>query len=143
MLFPMKVDYGLRLLIDLAQQPHGVPIPAGASAARQHVPEAFVVQILNTLQKAGLIESRRGPHGGHMLGRPADQITVADVVDTFERRLAPVECIHEPDECTLSSACSQRELWTDIERMLLDLLRRTSIADLVSRQQAMLTRPSA
>ena len=138
MLFPIKVDYGVRLLIDLAQQPEGVPVPASASAARQHVPEAFVAQILNTLQKAGLIESRRGPHGGHMLARPPGSITVAQVVDTFERRLAPMECIHEPGECTLSNACSQRELWTDIERMLLDVLSRTSIADLAARQQAIL-----
>jgi Rrf2 family protein len=138
MLFPIKVDYGLRLLIDLAQQPEGIPVPASAAAARQHVPEAFVAQILNTLQKAGLIESRRGPHGGHMLARPAGSITVAKVVDTFERRLAPMECIQEPGECTLSSACSQRELWSDIERMLLDVLSRTSIADLATRQQAIL-----
>jgi Rrf2 family protein len=143
MLFPIKVDYGVRLLIDLAQQPQGVPIPAGASAARQHVPEAFVVQILNTLQKAGMIESRRGPHGGHMLAKPAGEITVAEVVDTFERRLAPMECIHEPDECTLSNACSQRELWTDIERMLLDVLSRTSIADLARRQQTILAGATA
>jgi Rrf2 family protein len=143
MLFPIKVDYGVRLLIDLAQQPQGVPIPAGSSAARQHVPEAFVVQILNTLQKAGLIESRRGPHGGHMLARPASEITMAEVVDTFERRLAPMECVHEPDECTLSSACSQRELWTDIERMLLDVLSRTSIADLALRQQKILAGATA
>jgi DNA-binding IscR family transcriptional regulator len=49
-----------------------------------------------------------------------------------------MECIHEPGECTLSSACSQRELWSDIERMLLDVLSRTSIADLAARQQAIL-----
>ena len=78
-----------------------------------------------------------------MLARPASGITVAEVVSTFERRLAPMECIHEPTECTLSGACSQRELWTDIERMLLDVLSRTSIANLATRQQAILAGATA
>jgi DNA-binding IscR family transcriptional regulator len=54
-----------------------------------------------------------------------------------------MECVHEPSECTLSGACSQRELWTDIERMLLDVLSRTSIADLAARQQVIVAGATA
>jgi len=135
MLFPMKVDYGLRLLIDLAQRADGVPVTASEVAMRQAVPEAFVVQILNTLQRRGMVTSKRGPGGGHTLALRPEDITVAEVINTFDRSLAPMECVHSPEGCTLSPACSQRELWSDVEQMLMDVLKRTSIADLAAKQQ--------
>ena len=142
MLFPMKVDYGLRLLIDLAQQPEGVPVPANAVARRQAIPEAFVVQIFNTLQQGGMVESRRGPRGGHMLATPPEEISVREVVETFDRTLAPMDCLHSPEECTLSGACSQRELWSDVERVLLELLSKTSVADLAEKQRLLVAAPA-
>lgn len=142
MLFPIKVDYGLRLLIDLAQQPAGVPVPANAVARRQAIPEAFVVQIFNTLQQGGMVESRRGPRGGHMLATHPEEITVRKVVETFDRTLAPMDCLHSPEECTLSGACSQRELWSDIEKVLLEILSKTSVADLAEKQRSLVTAPA-
>lgn len=142
MLFPMKVDYGLRLLIDLAQQPEGVLVPASAIAARQAVPEAFVVQIFNALQRSGMVASRRGPHGGHMLATRPEDISVAEVVATFDRSMAPMDCLHSPEECTLSGACSQRELWSDIEKVLLEVLSRTSVADLAEKQRSLVATPA-
>ncbi len=137
MLFPMKVDYGLRMLIDLAQQPDGTPVPAAEIAARQAIPEAFVVQLFNSLQRRGMVESRRGPRGGHMLATAAEDISVAEVVEAFDRSVAPMDCIHSPDECTLSGACSQRELWSDVEQLLLEVLSKTSVADLAAKQDLM------
>ncbi|MCH8103822.1 MAG: Rrf2 family transcriptional regulator, partial [Chloroflexi bacterium] len=93
MLFPMKVDYGLRMLIDLAQQPEGRPIPAADIAARQAIPEAFVVQLFNSLQRGGMVTSRRGPRGGHMLAIAPEDISVAEVVEVFDRSIAPMGCI--------------------------------------------------
>ncbi|MCH7738650.1 MAG: Rrf2 family transcriptional regulator [Chloroflexi bacterium] len=137
MLFPMKVDYGLRMLIDLAQQPEGRPIPAADIAARQAIPEAFVVQLFNSLQRGGMVTSRRGPRGGHMLAIAPEDISVAEVVEVFDRSIAPMGCIHSPDDCTLSGACSQRELWSDVEQLLLEVLSKTSVADLAAKQTSM------
>ena len=135
MLFPKKVDYGLRLLIYLALQPNGVPVSASIISKRQAIPKAFLVQIFNTFQKSGIVESRRGAHGGHMLAKPPEQITVRKVFETFDRTVAPMDCLHAPQECTLSAACSQRELWGDIENMLLEILGKTSVADLAKKQR--------
>ncbi len=139
MLFPMKVDYGLRMLIDLAQQPEGQPIPAAEVAARQAIPEAFVVQIFNSLQRGGMVSSRRGPRGGHMLAIAPEDISVAEVVEAFDRSIAPMGCIHTPADCTLSGACSQRELWSDVEQVLLEVLSKTSVADLAAKQISMVS----
>ncbi|MFW6194991.1 MAG: RrF2 family transcriptional regulator [Chloroflexota bacterium] len=133
----MKVDYGLRVLVHLAQQPAATPVPANEIATVQKIPEAYLHQIFSNLQRAGMITSRRGPQGGHMLALPPEQITVADVVNSFDRSLAPLDCIDAPEDCTLSGACSQRELWSDVERVVLDMLRRTRLSDLVARQQVM------
>ena len=133
----MKVDYGLRMLIDLAQQPEGRPIPAADIAARQAIPEAFVGQLFNSLQRGGMVTSRRGPRGGHMLAIAPEDISVAEVVEVFDRSIAPMGCIHSPDDCTLSGACSQRELWGDVEQLLLEVLSKTSVADLATKQTSM------
>jgi Rrf2 family protein len=142
MLFPIKVDYGLRMLIDLAQQPEDSPATASEIAERQAIPEAFVTQLFNSLSRGGMVKSRRGPGGGHMLAIPAADISVAEVVEAFDRTIAPVGCLHSPEDCTLSSACSQRELWSDIEQVLLEALRKTSVADLAAKQKLMVSTPT-
>ncbi len=133
----MKVDYGLRVLIHLAQSPTTVPVSAGEIAERQKIPEAFLHHVLSDLQASGMLESRRGPSGGHLLARPAKDITVADVFMSFDRTLAPMDCIDSPEECTLSGACSQRGLWSDVERVLLERLSETRVSDLVAEQREM------
>ena len=135
MLFPIKVDYGLRMLIDLAQQPVDSPATSSDIASRQAIPEAFVVQLFMTLTRSGMVASRRGPKGGHVLAMPAAEISVAEVVQAFDRSIAPVGCLHSPEDCTLSSACSQRELWSEVEQILMDVLSKTSVADLAEKQR--------
>jgi Rrf2 family iron-sulfur cluster assembly transcriptional regulator len=133
----MKVDYGLRVLMHLAQTPASGPISASAIAEQQKIPEAYLHHVLSDLQAGGMLESRRGPSGGHMLARPATEITVADVFMSFDRSLAPLDCVDSPEDCTLSGACSQRELWSDVERVLLERLRETRVSDLVAEQREM------
>jgi Rrf2 family iron-sulfur cluster assembly transcriptional regulator len=133
----MKVDYGLRVLMHLAQAPTPEPISASEIAEQQKIPEAYLHHVLRDLQAGGMLESRRGPSGGHMLARPAKEITVADVFMSFDRSLAPLDCVDSPEDCTLSGACSQRELWSDVERVLLERLRETRVSDLVAEQREM------
>ena len=119
MLVPMKVDYGVRTLVYLAQQDESRFTPTSDIAGNQHIPEPYLLRICSELHKSGLIESRRGPQGGHKLGRDPETISVSDVVDSVDYSLAPVDCVEEPECCRLSGACSQRELWSDVEVMLL------------------------
>ena len=136
MLVPMKVDYGVRLLVYLAQQPAGAYVPTTQIAFGQHIPEPYLLHICAELQKAGYIASRRGPQGGHMLAVPAENITVRDIVNSLDRSLAPLDCVEEPDECRLSGACSQRDLWSDVEKMLMAHLGLVRVSDLARNQAA-------
>jgi Rrf2 family protein len=133
----MKVDYGVRLLVYLAQQPEGAYISTGEVAQAQHVPEPYLLHICAELQKAGMIASRRGPQGGHRLSRRADEITVSSVVAALDRSMAPLDCVEEPDECKLSGACSQRVMWGDVEKMLMEHLSGVRVSDLARKQAEM------
>ena len=134
MRIPMKVDYGVRALVDLAQFAQTNPVRTAEIATREYIPEPYLDQVLTTLNKFGFIRSRRGRNGGHMLAKPAEQISLGDVMSTLEGRSASLDCIDEPAECTLSPSCAQREIWRDVEESIQSLLNTTSVADLVTRQ---------
>jgi Rrf2 family protein len=137
---PMKVDYGVRALVELAQHGENGPLPTAEIAGRQDIPESYLDQVLSVLQKFGMIRSRRGPQGGHTLARDPGEINLGMVVDTLEGTGAPLVCIEHPSECTLSSACAQREVWQTVESTVRNVLGTTTIADLASRQQSMASR---
>ncbi len=137
MLVPMKVDYGVRTLVYLAQQDQKTFTPTSEIAGNQHIPEPYLLRICSELHKSGLIESRRGPQGGHRLGKDPETISVSDVVDSVDYSLALVDCVEEPESCRLSGACSQRELWSDIEKMLLEHLSKVTIGELATQQRLM------
>jgi len=137
MLVPMKVDYGVRTLVYLAQQDVSEFTSTSEIAQAQHIPEPYLLRICSELQKSGLIESRRGPQGGHKLAKPGEQISVSDVVNSVDYSLAPIDCVEEPEGCRLSGACSQRELWSDVETMLLEHLSNVKISELMSQQMSM------
>jgi Rrf2 family protein len=142
MRIPMKVDYGVRALVDLAGQPDAHrPVRTADIAGRQGIPEPYLDQVLTTLNKFGLIASRRGPQGGHVLARAASDITLDEVVATLDGRNPPLECIDDATECALSGCCAQRDIWRDVEEAIHAVLTTTTIADLAQRQQARTAAP--
>lgn len=132
---PMKVDYGVRALVELAQGYGGGSISTAEIADRQHIPEAYLNQLLMTLGKAGLISSRRGPQGGYALAKSPKEISLGMVISSLEGESALLECISVPECCTFSTTCAQREVWSSVEEVVQRVLRATTIADLVTRQE--------
>lgn len=135
MRIPMKVDYGVRALVDLAQH-GGAERPARTAdiAVRQGIPEPYLNQVLTALSKSGFIRSRRGPQGGHVLARRPGAITLEAVAAALEGRTPPLECIDDADECALSPNCAQRDIWRDVEDAVHAVLTATTIGDLAARQ---------
>ena len=142
MRIPMKVDYGVRALVDLALHGGDRPVPTAEIASRQRIPEAYLDQLLTILNKTGFIKSRRGPQGGHTLARDPREITIGMVMATLEGNTPPLECFVEPRECSFSSNCAQREVWKAVEEAVHNLLSATTVADLAQRQSGMVARSS-
>ena len=134
MRIPMRVDYGVRALVELAQGELGVPKQTAQIARRQGIPEAYLEQVLTSLNKAGLIKSRRGPRGGHVLAGQPEDLNLAHVMAVLEGRGPLLDCLVEPDGCQLSDTCAQREVWSFFEEAVRDLLSSTTIATMARRQ---------
>ena len=83
MLIPMKVDYGVRILVYLASFPQESIVKATEIAQQRHIPEKFLFQISNDLIDKKLIKSMRGPKGGYSLAKNASDISVADVIESL------------------------------------------------------------
>jgi len=98
----MKTDYGVRAILDLAQRYGHGPVSSGEIAARQRIPAAFLDQVLLALRRAGLIQSVRGPHGGHLLAHAPGEVTLAAAVGALEGPAPAVDCAREGHRNTLA-----------------------------------------
>ena len=142
MRIPMKVDYGVRALIELAQNiESGKLVRTAEIAERQGIPEPYLDQVLTTLNKFGFIRSRRGPQGGHVLARPSFEITLDEVVATLEGRTPPLECFDDSSCCAVSDDCAQRDIWRDVEEAINAVLTTSSIGELAFRQKKKVVQP--
>ena len=87
-----KGRYGLRAIVDLAVYSEKESVSISSIARRQNISERYLEQLAGKLKKAGLIMSTRGAQGGYRLARPADEISVGDVLRALEGNLEAVEC---------------------------------------------------
>jgi len=140
----MKVDYGVRALVDIAShQEHG-PIRASEISKRQNIPHNYLEQVLHSLGQKGITRSHRGPKGGHSLAINASEISMGQIMQYLGGRPAPMNCLIDISSCTQSPECSQRNIWQEVEIAMLRVLDDTSIADLVktTHRQNMIDFPS-
>ena len=106
-----KVDYAVRAAVELAAAPDGGLVKAQAISDAQTIPLKFLENILQQLRQADLVESTRGPHGGHRLSRPAKEITLADVIRAVDGPLGVVAG-HRPEDVDYAgSAKSLLDVW--------------------------------
>jgi len=135
MLVPMKIDYGVRILVHLATLPED-SIAKGAEISKaRHIPEKFLFQISNDLIEKNFIRSVRGPNGGYVLGRNPSEISIAEVIQGLDKTMAPVSCIEFPDLCQVSGQCSQQDMWSDVEKTLVSKLETITVKDLADKDR--------
>ncbi len=126
-----KVDYALRAMLELAATDGLVKGERVATA--QRIPQKFLENILLELRHAELVTSQRGVEGGYALGRPADEITVADVIRAVEGPIASVRG-ERPENLTYGgSATALRETWLELRVAMRGVLEGTTLADLIAR----------
>ena len=132
---PIKVDYGVRALVDLALHSDGKPVRTAEIASRQHIPESYLDQVLTVLNKFSFIRSRRGPHGGHLLAKPPAEINLNMIVNSLEGNHPPLDCLDDPGACVLSDNCGQQGVWRGVEEAVRAVLSTTTVADLANQQR--------
>ena len=130
---PIKVDYGVRALVDLAMDTTDSPVRAADIARRTAIPEQFLAQVLHTLSRSGFVKSQRGPTGGHSLAIEATEIRLSEVVVALGGPDTPVGCLDDTNMCIHVPACAQREVWRSVADAVFKILNSTTIADLADR----------
>ena len=125
-----KVDYAVRALCSLASADHA--LTAEALAQSQGLPAKFLESILNDMRRAGLLSSQRGPDGGYRLARPAQEITVADVMRPLDGPLAEIRGLR-PEAANYEGAAEHlQDVWVAVRASLRSVLDEVTIAGIVS-----------
>jgi Rrf2 family protein len=122
-----KADYAVRAAVELAAA--GDMVTAEHIAQATGIPHNFLENILGDLRRAGLVESRRGQAGGYLLAKPADAISIADVIRAVEGPLANVRGL-SPDTLEYGgSAAKLRDVWVALRASVRSVLERVTLAD--------------
>ena len=103
-------------------------------AAQERLPADYVEQILLRLRRAGVIKSVRGARGGYLLSRPANEITIRDVIHASELETFDLHCISHPveeDRCNASHNCSIRPVWVMLQQKIDTVLESVRLSDLL------------
>lgn len=130
-----KVDYALRAMAELAAAPPGLTT-AEQLAKAQQIPPKFLESILSQLRSAGLVTSQRGAVGGYQLARPAEEISVADVIRELEGPIATVRGVR-PDELKYEGAAGGlRDVWLELRKEIRGVLEETTLADVAGARRS-------
>lgn len=112
-----KGDYALKALLDLAVHHDQGLSTINDIAKRIHAPVKFLEQVLLELKKGGFVGSRRGKVGGYLLAKPADEITLGEVVRFIDGPIEPIACVEKNySGCTDLYICVFRPIWSDVSK---------------------------
>lgn len=125
-------EYGVLGLMCLARRPMGTVVMVDEVSREEHIPKSFAGKIFQSLAKAGLVKSNRGSGGGFKLLKPSQDITVLDVIEAIEGKIALQRCL-SPDEpkCEHFGGCALCGLFEQAQDRVKDVFSQTTLADLM------------
>ena len=126
-----RADYAIRAVAVLAADKGG-HVSAEQIADKQEIPQKFLQTILNDLRRAGIVSSRRGVDGGYCMGRPAAEVSVADVIRAVDGPLATVRGQRPQDLSYPGAAEALRPLWVAMRASVRGVLENVTFADLAA-----------
>ncbi len=141
-----KGEYALRALVTLARSGEGGVLPIGEIAGRENIPQKFLEQIVALLKGGGFLTSRRGSAGGYSLARDPAGVTLGEVVRFVDGPLAPVSCAsvtaYASCSCPDEATCGLKAVMVDVRNAIAEILDRTTLADVATRERALESRSS-
>ncbi len=127
-----KSRYGTRILVDIAQNQGNGPVQNGDIAERQGISVQYVLQLGRDLKATGYVKTVRGPKGGLLLRKPADEIRLGDIVRSLEPQPELAVCGRNPDVCERSIECQTRLVWMQATEAMYERLNAYTITDLLN-----------
>lgn len=144
MMISTKGKYALQTMLDLAQQMNGCAcsdaecscVSLKAIAKRQNISLKYLESIAALLNRGGLVKSTRGKDGGYRLAKPADEITVAEIMAITEGSLAPVSCLETcaDGQCVHADGCLTMPMWQKLDAIIDEFLSGVTLQDILERR---------
>jgi Rrf2 family protein len=124
-------DYGIYGVIYLAKQPQGKIVSLSEVSKAENIPEKFLAKIFQSLTRSGLIRSHRGAGGGFSLARPANKITVKELLESIQGPIYFTKCLSNLYDCDRKEICKLRNLWKKAQDYSIKILTQKTLADLL------------
>ena len=128
-----KGRYGLRIMMDLAQNEGDKPRMISDICKAQSLSEKYVSRLIVELRKAGMINSVRGAGGGYMLKRQPKHITLLEIIETMEGPMSIVSCVTCPHKCKRANNCVAREVWSELNEKIKRDFESLTLQDILDR----------
>src|SRR5690606_23556687 len=106
----------------------------------ESIPRSFLAKIFQDLVRAGVLRSQRGARGGFLLARPADQITILEIIEAIDGKIALQRCLSEVPNCERMEGCALCGLFEQAQDRLKEVFAQTTLADLARRQRGISAR---
>ena len=128
-----RTRYGMRAIIELAENNRKDPLQLKIIAQRQDISAKYLEQLMVVLKSAGFVRSIRGAKGGYVLAKTPNQIKLSDVFHCLEGPVTTVECVENEDYCRRSLDCVARQVWTQVQEAIEGVLQSITLQDIVDR----------
>ena len=141
-----SVEYASRIMVRLSALGDGQTISAERLSISENFPRDYVDQILQRLRRAGLVLSHRGAQGGYGLGRPAEAISLGDILNAADDGVFESVCDRYADgesRCSHTDGCSIRPVWRRLESLVADYLSKVSLTQLRENEDCVSSRVNA
>jgi len=130
-----KGRFAVTAMLDLAMHAGPGPVTLAGISQRQSISLSYLEQLFGKLRRHQLVESVRGPGGGYHLARPAEEVSVAQIIVAVDEALDATQCGGK-ENCHEDRRCMTHELWTRLNEKMFDYLEAVKRSDLVAEQQA-------
>jgi Rrf2 family iron-sulfur cluster assembly transcriptional regulator len=126
-----KGRYAVTALVDMALQQQTKPTAIAEVALRHGISPTYLERLAGVMRAKGLLKSVRGPKGGYVLARPAEEITVADIIHAVDEKIDTTRC-HGKANCHEGSVCITHHLWDRLNHEILDFLQGITLSALAN-----------
>lgn len=131
-----RTDYGIRALIYLAGH-DGERVKASEISEAMEIPQGFLHQVLQELQRARLVTSRPSRSGGYSLARPSEEINILAIVEALEGPILAEECALRGGPCHWEDVCALHWVWSSAQTALAERLQGATLAQVAADDRAL------
>ena len=125
-----KGRYAVTAMMDLAIHDRDGPVTLADISSCQGISLSYLEQLFARLRQSGLVEGVRGPGGGYRLGKPSNQISVADIISAVDETIDSTRCKGSED-CDKGERCLTHHLWNDLSERLYDFLNDITLSEFI------------